>query len=364
MRILAFIFIFFSSVRILFSGRVVTAQSHLRLHEMMPSLSADKDDGNEDVSDNDESLSYGGRHLGHAQPDKVDICHIPPGNPQNFNTKTVSSRSVPAHLAKGSLLGACNEWCSQLCDDGNVCTIDAPAGYDCEVNRCPPLEGRDIDCDDNNECTGATCSPATGCIYHSVNCDDSAYACAENICDLTANEECHGACEYDVNAYECPSPGEACDVTTGCFPSKVCSNVPGEVCEPTNGGCVGPTNCTFSTYGACNDANNCPTNKKSLAECEAACYSVNENIPPLSAPFYIPWCFGLLYTSYSGLYSGWDGVSEYNEEGSCFLLMNIPVFPPYNTCSFLLGDLYEPGLDSGRLEEYDPDTTVNCYDCV
>ena len=38
---------------------------------------------------------------------KVTICHIPPGNPGNAKTKTVSASAVPAHLAHGDYLGAC-----------------------------------------------------------------------------------------------------------------------------------------------------------------------------------------------------------------------------------------------------------------
>ena len=38
---------------------------------------------------------------------KVDICHIPPGNPDNAHTINVSVNAVPAHLAHGDFLGAC-----------------------------------------------------------------------------------------------------------------------------------------------------------------------------------------------------------------------------------------------------------------
>jgi hypothetical protein len=39
--------------------------------------------------------------------EKVEICHIPPGNPGNEHTITVGSPAVPAHLAHGDHLGAC-----------------------------------------------------------------------------------------------------------------------------------------------------------------------------------------------------------------------------------------------------------------
>jgi hypothetical protein len=38
---------------------------------------------------------------------KVDICHIPPGNPANAHIINVSWNAVPAHLAHGDQLGQC-----------------------------------------------------------------------------------------------------------------------------------------------------------------------------------------------------------------------------------------------------------------
>ena len=43
---------------------------------------------------------------------RVTICHIPPGNPDNAYTLTVSVNALPAHLAHGDHCGACDE------DDG------------------------------------------------------------------------------------------------------------------------------------------------------------------------------------------------------------------------------------------------------
>ena len=39
--------------------------------------------------------------------DKVEICHIPPGNPANAHTIVVDDSAVPAHLAHGDYLGEC-----------------------------------------------------------------------------------------------------------------------------------------------------------------------------------------------------------------------------------------------------------------
>jgi hypothetical protein len=40
-------------------------------------------------------------------PELVTICHHPPGNPEQAQTITVASPSVPAHLAHGDSVGAC-----------------------------------------------------------------------------------------------------------------------------------------------------------------------------------------------------------------------------------------------------------------
>lgn len=42
---------------------------------------------------------------------KVLICHIPPGNPANYNTLSISPNAVPAHLAHGDVLGSCGAVC-------------------------------------------------------------------------------------------------------------------------------------------------------------------------------------------------------------------------------------------------------------
>ncbi len=45
--------------------------------------------------------------------EKVVVCHIPPGNPENAHEIVISSNAVPAHLAHGDKL----EPCSCTCND-------------------------------------------------------------------------------------------------------------------------------------------------------------------------------------------------------------------------------------------------------
>ena len=42
-----------------------------------------------------------------AKNHKVDICHVPPGNPANAHTITVSENAVDAHMAHGDNMGPC-----------------------------------------------------------------------------------------------------------------------------------------------------------------------------------------------------------------------------------------------------------------
>ena len=43
-----------------------------------------------------------------AEGAKVDVCHIPPGNPENAHTITISENAVGTHLDHGDRLGACD----------------------------------------------------------------------------------------------------------------------------------------------------------------------------------------------------------------------------------------------------------------
>lgn len=43
-----------------------------------------------------------------AEGAKVDVCHIPPGNPENAHTITISENAVSTHLDHGDHIGACD----------------------------------------------------------------------------------------------------------------------------------------------------------------------------------------------------------------------------------------------------------------
>ena len=64
-----------------------------------------------------------------ASQGKVDICHIPPGNPANAHTINVSVNAIPAHLAHGDKEGACGG-SSVICGDHGRCGASPEACND------------------------------------------------------------------------------------------------------------------------------------------------------------------------------------------------------------------------------------------
>ncbi len=79
-----------------------------------------------------------------AYDGKVLICHIPPGNPSNWNILSVASSAVPAHLAHGDKLGgSCSNTCgsSSRFEDNSTSILD---GDHFEVQTFPNPFGNDL----------------------------------------------------------------------------------------------------------------------------------------------------------------------------------------------------------------------------
>ena len=64
--------------------------------------------------------------------EKVDVCHIPPGNPGNAHTITVSGNALKAHLAHGDTEGECREERPGKVDDDDDSSDDKTS-----ENRAP-----------------------------------------------------------------------------------------------------------------------------------------------------------------------------------------------------------------------------------
>jgi hypothetical protein len=152
---------------------------------------------------------------------KVQVCHIPPGNPANFHTITISENALQAHLGHGDLAGACFAHCDTLCSDGNACTIDAcDASEQCLIAHPP------VNCDDGNLCTTDSCAPATGCASVAKTCADG------NNCTVDACDPLTGNCV--APPIVCPI-GQSCDPANGqCAECPCVGRVPGFI-EVLNG---------------------------------------------------------------------------------------------------------------------------------
>jgi hypothetical protein len=67
----------------------------------------------------------GGDHSCKPQePKKITICHIPPGNPDNAHTITVSENSWPAHQKHGDYMGECKADSTPTGDTTAECACD------------------------------------------------------------------------------------------------------------------------------------------------------------------------------------------------------------------------------------------------
>jgi len=178
-----------------------------------------------------------------AGQQKVQVCHRPPGNPNNYQTITIGAPALPAHLAHGDLVGACLDLCATLCDDGNLCTTDSGVP-DMHTDRCDCVF-TPVDCNDSNACTTDSCDPATGCQNvprTGATCDDQRVCTGPDAC--TTSGQCAGP----------PIPG-CCDEDADCTAPDLCTiascNLATHTCQTQQKVCVAPDRCTVSV---CNPA--------------------------------------------------------------------------------------------------------------
>lgn len=176
--------------------------------------------------------------------EKVDVCHLPPGNPYNWHTIRISVNALDAHLNHGDLEGSCAASCDALCDDGDACTQDVQS--DTEECICRAVPRPPVNCDDGNPCTLASCDSIEGCVQDTSILDG-------NMCDDgdagTENDLCTGGvCAGRPSGPACPcwTPPEfdaliaqflepiACNITV--LRTEIRGQCPGSGCGP------------FSTY--------------------------------------------------------------------------------------------------------------------
>jgi hypothetical protein len=240
------------------------------------------------------TLAYAG------SSDKVTICHFPPGNPDNYQTITISASALPAHLAHGDYPGPCANDCKLFgtsCNDNNLCTTDTcnPDGtcantqaVDCtntnpciQSSQCDPATGACVDtpspagtaCTGSDVCSTYSCDGSGNCVGTSIpnccetdaQCDDS-NPCTTDTC--TAN-----ACTH--TAVACSAPDDPCEIAACSSTDGTCSTAPitcprGSVCTRLSCGTpAGP-----GAY-ACSPAGTCPAGGSAVACIQAG--SVGNN---------------------------------------------------------------------------------------
>jgi len=183
--------------------------------------------------------------------DRVEICHFPPGNPDNYQTITINASALAAHLAHGDFAGPCDNDCrlfGSVCDDGNACTVDSCNSDGTCRNSAP------TDCDDGDVCTADSCDPVTG---DCVNAPLTGGACDDGN-DCTELDTCNGGACVGTEIDGCCNTVADCDDRNPCTDDActngACSNTPVScpapdlctvaTCNPTNGSCeLAPKSC-------------------------------------------------------------------------------------------------------------------------
>jgi len=117
------------------------------------------------------------------QGGKVQICHRPPGNPDNLHTITVSANAVASHLAHGDSLGPCATQCeavvcqaSDQCHDAGTCN---PATGLCS----DPAKADGSACSDGDACTQTDTCQAGACVgSNPLVCPTTTDTCVGGVC--------------------------------------------------------------------------------------------------------------------------------------------------------------------------------------
>lgn len=210
-----------------------------------------------------------------AEAAKVDVCHIPPGNPDNFHTIRISENALAAHLAHGDFASACNDICTSLCDDEDACTVDDT--LDCEENGCPPFPRDPVDSSDGLACTVDSCDSAGGISNTPVLCQPS------DLCHVSKCVEPGGECQETEKI--CPN---GCDLNTG-----ACLEEGESICgipKPLN---VGLCLCGFPEIECSEPLQECQTANDCNQECTGlpTCVLPGEDFPAECGPNNEAECF-------------------------------------------------------------------------
>ena len=189
---------------------------------------------------------------GRARVQKVKVCHLPPGNPENAHTIEVAESAVAAHLAHGDTRGQCvcppgEVWVCYTadfstdmvgaCERGTkTCAADGMSYGPCigEITPVPEVCGDNID----NDCNGEKDEECTGCVPTAEVCGDN----VDNDCDNVVDDGCVCAPGATTACYG--GPGGTAGVGT-CAAGTMTCNADGM----GYGACTGAVEPTTDTCG-------------------------------------------------------------------------------------------------------------------
>jgi hypothetical protein len=200
---------------------------------------------------------------------KVDICHIPPGNPENAHIISVSANAEPPHVTNhGDKVvpedGTCTVGVGECAVIGSLsCTAE---GLVCNAEPSQPPEEVEITCDDgrDNDCDGLIdeadpdCAPPV--LTHELFANGPGFACPTGATEFSytppldpsssdqaraACEACYGSCFLETA--DCAGPGWG--------PNPAGSYVCGDAYFGFEAGCSGSNGrawaicSSYTTYG-------------------------------------------------------------------------------------------------------------------
>ena len=92
------------------------------------------------------------------------ICHVPEDNSSDFCQISLYQASLQDHLKQYPLdkPGPCKNYCRDLCEDGNMCTVNHQVSNDLCTCLSQPLS---IDCNAGIFGTEDKCVPSYGCVH-------------------------------------------------------------------------------------------------------------------------------------------------------------------------------------------------------